>query len=83
MKKLPALFIVLFMTVGICLAFADTLTLDAGTPTQCTPEVLENYLAAIGSQKGLTFSWDPDTTPDGDFTVHTGHSFDGLTDVYI
>lgn len=84
MKKIFALVLALIMLAAVVPACADTLVFESGSPSAtCTPEIFKLFFNAMEQASGYTFTWDEDAAAEGDYTVYTGQSSDGIMTIKI
>ena len=77
MKKILALILTVTLLAAAGAALADTMKVEAGSPTVCAPELFQTYFDLVAGSSGYNFTWDPAPATEGEYSVYTATSSDG------
>ncbi len=83
MKKILALILALMLLAVAGLAGADTLEVEAGTPSGCSIEMFKLYFSAMEESAGYKFVWNDNVYNDGNYLVYSGKSGDDVMTINI
>ena len=83
MKRTAAMFLALTLALVSVGAFADTLTIQPGTPINATPDIFQSVFGIIAGASGLSFTWEEAPVAEEGYEVYTAHAGNVDLDVQL
>ena len=77
MKRTAAILLALTLALVSVGAFADTLTIQPGTPINATPDTFQSVFGIIAGASELSFTWEDAPAAEEGYEVYTAHA-DGV-----